>query len=181
MKNWFLICSALVLFWACNAQDPISREYRCWFLFSSTDHPSSILITTIQSPGSYARVTTHGDGKTTPRHVLVRSNDPSVADEDNIIRSAIENELRFELGASNDIGLIIGCTNFDGPRAYDAACPNCSVLKALNWTGNRQQVICSRCNRTYLLDTGNIISGDEGESLRRYSCSFDGTTIRAWN
>ena len=97
MKNWFVICSALVLFWACNAQDPISREYRCWFLFSSTDHPTSILITTIQSPGSYARVTTHGDGKTTPRHVLVRSNDPSVADEDNIIRSAIENELRYEL------------------------------------------------------------------------------------
>ena len=165
MKNWFIICSVLLLFWACNAQDPTSREYRCWFLFSSTDHPSSILITTIQSPGSYARVTTHGDGKTTPRHVLVRSNDPSVADEDNIIRSAIENELRYELGASNDIGLIIGCTNFDGPRAYDAACPNCSVLKALNWTGNRQQVICSRCNRTYLLDTGNIISGEEGESL----------------
>ena len=181
MKNWFIALSTLLLLCACDAQDPISREYRCWFLFSATDHPTSILITTIQSPGSYARVTTHGDGKTTPRHVLVRSNDPSVADEDNIIRSAIENELRYELGASNDIGLIIGCTNFDGPRAYDAACPNCSVLKALNWTGNRQQVICSRCNRTYLLDTGNIISGEEGESLRRYSCSFDGTTIRAWN
>ena len=181
MKNFFLIFSVLVLFWACDAQDPISREYRCWFLFSATDHPTSILIAAVQNPGSYARVTTHGDGKNTPRHVLVRSNDPSVAEEDNIIRSAIENELRYELGASNDIGLIIGCTNFDGPRAYDAACPNCSVLKALNWTGNRQQVICSKCNRTYLLDTGNIISGEEGESLRRYNCTFDGTTIRAWN
>ena len=113
--------------------------------------------------------------------MTVKFNDPSVPLEDNIIRTDLENNLRYDLGANNDIGLIIGCTNFDGPRAYDGSCPNCPTLRAMNWSGNRQQVTCSQCSRTYSLDTGNIISGEEGSSLMRYNCAFDGTTVRAWN
>lgn len=181
MKNWFIALSTLLLLCACNAQDPISREYRCWFLFSYTDHPTSILFTAVQNPGSYAYVTTRGDGKQSVRHVTVRFNDPSVKEEDNIIRTELENNLRYDLGVNNDIGLIIGCTNFDGPRAYDGCCPNCPAPRAMSWSGNRQQVTCGKCSRTYSLDTGNIISGDDGKSLMRYNCAFDGTTVRAWN
>lgn len=181
MKKWFVALSVLLLFCACEAQNPISREYRCWFLFSYTDHPTSLLFTAVQNPGSYAYVTTRGDGKKSARHVTVKFNDPSVPLEDNIIRTDLENNLRYDLGANNDIGLIIGCTNFDGPRAYDGSCPNCPTLRAMNWSGNRQQVTCSQCSRTYSLDTGNIISGEEGSSLMRYNCAFDGTTVRAWN
>ena len=164
MKKWFVALSVLLLLCACDAQNPISREYRCWFLFSYTDHPTSLLFTAVQNPGSYAYVTTRGDGKKSARHVTVKFNDPSVPLEDNIIRTDLENNLRYDLGANND-----------------GSCPNCPTLRAMNWSGNRQQVTCSQCSRTYSLDTGNIISGEEGSSLMRYNCAFDGTTVRAWN
>ena len=182
MKRCFIAFTTLLLLWACEVQSPISREYRCWFLFDQTYHPTSILFTAVQNPGYYAYVTTRGDGKKSVRHVIVKSNDPSVAVEDNIIRTDLENNLRYDLGANNDIGLIIGCTRYDGPRAYDGSCPNCPTLRAMDWSGDdRQKVTCSRCNRTYDLDTGNIISGEDGNILMRYNCAFDGTTVRAWN
>lgn len=179
MKGWLMMLAILVLT-GCGAQDSISRENRCWFLFSYTDHPTSILFNIVQNPGCYAYVTTRGDGKSSPRHVVVRSNDASTPIEDNLIRTAPENELRYELGASNDIGLIIGMTNFNGQRAYDGCCPNCSYT-AMDWTGNRQHVKCSKCSRTYSLETGNITEGSEGRSLLLYNCTFDGTALRAWN
>ena len=182
MKKWFVALSVLLLFCACEAQNPISREYRCWFLFDQTYHPTSILFTAVQNPGSYAYVTTRGDGKKSVRHVTVKFNALSYPVEDNIIRTDLENNLRYDLGANNDIGLIIGCTRYDGPRAYDGSCPNCPTLRAMDWSGDdRQKVTCSRCNRTYDLDTGNIISGEDGNILMRYNCAFDGTTVRAWN
>ena len=111
----------------------------------------------------------------------MNSNDGKTPQEDNIISTDLENYSSYVLGASNSIGLFIGTTNFNGLWAYDRACPNCTNLQAMNWTGNRQQVNCSRCKRTYELETGAIISGDEGSSLMRYFCSFDGSILRAWN
>ena len=51
----------------------------------------------------------------------------------------------------------------------------------MDWTGNRQQVACPKCKRTYDLETGSITNGEPGESLLRYLCAFDGTLLRAWN
>ena len=181
MKNFLIALSVVLLFGACNAQAPISRENACWFLFDQTYHPTSFLFVAVQSPGSFAYVTTYGDGKQAARHVVVAPNNGS-GTEDNIIRNAVEINLRYDLGVSNDIGLIIGCTNFDGLRAYDGSCPNCETPRPMSWgKKSAQQVTCGRCNRTYSLDTGNILEGEDGKTLLRYNCAYDGMTVRAWN
>lgn len=178
-KVWLALVSMCMV--ACGANDSISRDHRCWFVFSYTDHPTSLLFTAVQNPGSYAFVTTSGDGKKTARHVYVQINEEQSVREDNVIRTDLENGASYSLGVNNDIGLIIGCTNFNGSCAYDRSCPNCSIPRALNWTGNRQHVACSKCSRTYALETGAITDGDEGSPLMRYYCSFDGSLLRAWN
>ena len=104
-----------------------------------------------------------------------------ITHEDNVIGTEIEKRTACVLGASNSIGIIVGMTNFNGLWAYDRSCPNCASLQAMDWTGNRQQVACPKCKRTYDLETGNIIDGAPGEALLRYFCSFDGTILHAWN
>ena len=178
-SSLFILHSSLLT--SCEAEAPVSRNYICRFVFSYQQHPTSLLFAAAQNPGTYVYVTTKGDGKASVRHVYVNSNDGKTPQEDNVISTDLENYTSYSLGASNSIGLFIGTTNFNGLWAYDRACPNCSSLQAMNWTGNRQQVICPRCQRTYELETGAIISGDEGSSLMRYYCSFDGSILRAWN
>ena len=169
------------LFISCEAEAPVSRKYVCRFIFSYKEHSTSLLFAAATNPGTYVYVTSKGDGKTSVRHVYVNSNDGKTPQEDNVISTDLENYSSYLLGASNSIGLFIGTTNFNGLWAYDRACPNCTNLQAMNFTGNRQQVICHRCQRTYELETGAISSGDEGSSLMRYNCSFDGSILRAWN
>ena len=181
VANFSLLTFPFSLLISCEAEAPISRKYVCHFVFSYRDHATSLLFAAAQNPGTYVYVTTKGDGKTSVRHVYVNSNDDKTPQEDNIISTDLENYSSYVLGASNSIGLFIGTTNFNGLWAYDRACHNCSNLQAMNFTGNRQQVICPRCQRTYELETGAIINGDEGSSLMRYYCSFDGSILRAWN
>lgn len=174
-----LLCALLLV--ACNADDIVSRRYACHFVFSYEQHSTSLLFAAATNPGSYVYVTMTGDGKTTARHVYVTSNDGKTPREDNVISTEIEKRTACILGASNNIGLIIGMTNFNGLWAYDRSCPNCTNLQALDWTGNRQQVACPKCKRTYDLETGSITNGEPGESLLRYLCAFDGSLLRAWN
>ena len=181
VANCSLFTFPFSLFTSCEAEAPVSRKYVCRFVFNYRDHATSLLFAAAQNPGTYVYVTTKGDGKTSVRHVYVNSNDDKTPQEDNVISSDLENYSSYVLGASNSIGLFIGTTNFNGLWAYDRACPNCTSLQAMNFTGNRQQVLCPRCQRTYELETGAIINGDEGSSLMRYYCSFDGSILRAWN
>jgi hypothetical protein len=48
MKNFLIALSVVLLFGACNAQAPISRENACWFLFDQTYHPTSFLFVAVQ-------------------------------------------------------------------------------------------------------------------------------------
>jgi nitrite reductase/ring-hydroxylating ferredoxin subunit len=176
-----LVLVAAILLTACSADDIISRRYPCSFVLNYEHHPTSLLFAAARSAGTYVYVTTTGDGKTSVRHVYVTINDGKTPREDNVISTDKENYAAFRLGASNNIGLIIGMTNFNGLVAYDRCCPNCMAQTAMDFTGNRQQVACSKCQRTYDLETGGIRSGDAGEPLMRYNCSFDGILLRAWN
>jgi len=169
------------LFTSCTADPSIDRSNVCRFTFTYQDHPTSKIFVAAKSAGYYVFVTTRGDGKKSLRHVYVQSNDGSTDIEDNIIRTDIENSLNYVLGASNDIGLIIGTTNFSGLQAYDRTCPNCDVLRALQWTGDRQHVKCNTCQRVYALETGVVDSGDQGAPLRRYMCVFNGVALNAYN
>ncbi len=176
-----LALAAVVLCSGCEGDYSYSRRYACHFMLKQQTHPTSLAFAAVQSPGSYVAVTTTGDGRTALRHVYVISNDGKTPREDNIIRNEDENRRVYQLGRSNDVGLIIGCTNFNGPVAYDRSCPNCESLETLDFTGNRQQVGCSRCTRTYMLDTGGIVSGTSGEALMRYNCQYNGAWLVVTN
>ena len=144
-------------------------------------HSTCLAFAAVQSPGMYVSITTKGDGRTTVRHVYVTSNEKGAKTEDVIIRNDDENYRTFALGRSNDVGLIIGCTNFGGAVAYDRSCPNCETLETLDFTGNRQHVGCDKCGRTYMLETGAIVSGDAGEPLMLYGCQFNGAWLIVTN
>jgi nitrite reductase/ring-hydroxylating ferredoxin subunit len=178
-SSLFILHSSLLT--SCQADGIVSRRYGCHFVFSYEQHSTSLLFAAARSAGTYVYVTMAGDGKTTARHVYVTSNDGKTPREDNIIATDKENYTTFQLGASNSIGIFIGLTNFNGLWAYDRQCPNCGGSQALNFTGNRQQVGCGKCQRIYDLETGGIVSGEQGDPLMRYFCSFDGTLLRAWN
>jgi len=176
----FFIMGCLLLT-ACEADPSIDHSSKCSFTFSYDDFPTSQIFVAAQNPGSYVFVSTKGDGKNTMRHVYVTSNYYQSPTEDNIITNAIYNNLNYLLGSTNEIGLIIGCSNFNGLRAYDRCCPNCTTLRALQWTGNYQKVVCNSCKRVYDLETATISEGDKGSSLRRYNCMFNGTALNVWN
>lgn len=171
------IATALALAACDDATDFISHRYRCHFIFDVQQHPTSLLVAAVKSPGAYVFVTTTGDGKNSVRHVYVTSNALNTPQEDNLIRTDRENYSTYLLGARNDIGLIVGCTNFNGMTAYDRACPNCTSLTALSFAGNRQQVECKHCGRTYDLETGAIVDGNNGEPLMRYIVKYNGQQI----
>ena len=158
-RTWLFLCLILA---SCQAEAPFSRKYSCQFVFSYDQHPTSLLFAAARSAGAYVYVTASGDGSSSFRHIYVTSNDGKTPREDNVISTEIEKRTACILGASNNIGIIIGMTNLD-------------------WTGNRQQVACPKCKRTYDLETGSITNGEPGESLLRYLCAFDGTLLRAWN
>ena len=176
-----MVCLTLVTVMGCEADSFINRDSTVYFAFSYSDYPTSQLFVAAQNPGSYAFVWTRGDGKSTPRHVYVQINDGKTPLEDNIITNAILNNLRYLLGSYNEIGLIVGCTNHNGRWAYDRCCPNCTVYRALQWTGNRQKVVCNECHRVYDLETSDIIEGDQGASLRRYYCTYNGVLLEVKN
>jgi hypothetical protein len=166
---------------ACDGDFPYSRRYACHLMLNYELHSTSLVFAAVKSPGMYVSITTKGDGHTSVRHVYVTGNEKGATTEDIIIRNDDENYRTFQLGRSNETGLIVGCTNFAGPVAYDRSCPNCDSLEPLDFTGNRQQVSCGHCSRTYLLDTGGIVSGNPGEALLLYSCQFNGTWLVVTN
>ena len=181
MKAKILVLLLALACGACEGDYTYSRRYACQFLLKYELHSTSLVFAAVKSPGMYVSVTTKGDGRTTVRYVYVTSNEKGAPTETIAIRNDDENYRVYQLGRSNDTGLIIGCTNFNGPVAYDRSCPNCESLETLEFSGNRQQVSCQHCGRTYLLDTGGIVSGEPGEALLLYGCRFNGSWLEVSN
>lgn len=166
---------------SCKDDETISRRYPCRFQFYVEQHATSIVFSACKSPGSYVFISTKIDEKGI-RHVYAQSNNAKMPVEDNIISTDKEaNYTAYLLGANNEIGLIVGCTNFSGLAAYDRICPNCPDLRPLVWSANGQKVQCNRCQRTYDLETGTLVNGAAGDALLRYGCNFDGTRLSVGN
>jgi nitrite reductase/ring-hydroxylating ferredoxin subunit len=173
-----LLC---LLLSACKGDDPISRTNPCAFYFYYEPHPTSLIFSAYRSPGMFvyvwSEVETNGR-----RHIYVESNDGKSEIEDNIVTTAIEQQSPCIMGVSNQIGLIVGCTNFNGPTAFDRSCPNCLTHVPLTWyESNRQHVVCEKCKRRYDLNTGTLVSGAAGEALMRYIIQFDGRRLHVGN
>ena len=121
--------------------------------------------------------------------ILSTLNDGKNNTEKITLTTAKENYADYTyIGAGNNTkdvtknGFILGCTNFNGYAAWDRQCLNCILQYGgtnypLEWTGNRQSVICNKCKRTYSLETGAITSGGQSKQdqpLMRYQVSYGG-------
>ena len=172
---------------ACDAENSISTLYPCQFIFRTIYHPGTSIETALNGPGTYTQISAKKINGAW--NIYSTLNDGKNQTETIVLSTAKENYANYTyLGAGKDTkdvkknGFILGCTNFSGPVAWDRQCPNCiqqysGTNYPLEWTGNRQSVICNKCHRIYSLENGTITSGGQGKddkSLMQYRVSYNG-------
>lgn len=155
----FCLFATLMLLASCGGEEQISHDYLCRFTFNKQYDPTSKIITAVNSPGYFVWIEMSRQNGIW--HIKVHPADKS-GDEDIVLTTVEENYVSYELGAYN--GIILGCTNFSGPVAYDRQCPNCiqntGLFNApLSWSDKYMEVKCNRCGRTYSLETGACPQG----------------------
>lgn len=168
LRNPWLLCTlALMLLPACDAENSISTEYPCRFIFLTDIHQGTSIETALNGAGSYTIITTkYTNGAW---HIYSTLNDGRNHTEDIEAKTAKEKQLGYSnLGANN--GIIIGCSAYslNDYKGWDRQCPNCihqygGTNYPLNFTTtNRQSVSCAKCSRVYDLNTGAVQSGAQG-------------------
>lgn len=177
----------MLFFSSCGAENSISTQYPCQFIFRTELHPGTSIETALNGAGVYTMVS--AQKKNGAWHIYSTLNDGKNQTDDYTLSTAKENYANYSyLGAGCDAknplnnGFILGLSNFNGPVAWDRQCPNCILQYGgtnypLAWTGNRQYVICSKCHRTYSLENGTITEGGQGKgdkALMRYRVSYAG-------
>ena len=166
---------------ACNANDSISRENRCSFIFDTTLHPLPCHLTGILgNSGHFCKVETYVDNQGI-RHLKTTRNYDGAKD-DVALTTAREAQFNYYLGANDCI--IIGTSTYDFTLvAWDGQCPNClsefgGYSYPLTWQNNGQQLRCARCNRNYDVNNGVVTDGASGRQLLRYIAALqDGNLI----
>ena len=168
---------------ACNAEDSVYREYRCYFIFDTQLHPMPCQLTgIIGNPGHFCKI--EASQEKGVRHIKTTRNYDG-ATEDVVLSTDRENQYRCVLGANNCI--IIGTSSYDNVMiAYEGQCSNCleqygGTHYPLSWEKGGIQLHCNKCNRTYDVNNGTVVSDGGGRQLYRYQAAFDGQLIRAWN
>jgi hypothetical protein len=177
-----LIC---VLLTACQADDSISRDYRCNFIFYTSLHPLPCQLTGILgNSGHFVKI--QSSLQQGIRHLKTTRNFDN-ATEDIPLTTAKESQFNYYLGANDCI--IIGMSSYDNLLvAYDGQCPNCladfnGISYPLTWQSNGKLLHCAKCNRSYDVNNGIIADGTPGNHNRllKYIASFDGDLIHVWN
>ena len=179
----YVLLSFIVLLSACNAEDSVYREYRCYFIFDTQLHPMPCQLTgIIGNPGHFWKI--EASQEKGVRHIKTTRNYDG-ATEDVVLSTDRENQYRCVLGANNCI--IIGTSSYDNVMiAYEGQCSNCleqygGTNYPLSWEKGGIQLNCNKCNRTYDVNNGTVVSEGGGRQLYRYQAAFDGQLIRAWN
>lgn len=194
MAKYFVSFTLLCLLGACEAENSISTEYRCQFVFYTNFHPQTNIEKALTSTGSFAIITTKYENGAW--HVYATLNDSKNETQNIAMTTAIEKNINYNLLGANH-GIIIGSNGYggiDGNSAYlawDRQCPNCihqygGTNYPLTWNQkNRQMVTCAKCQRTYDLNTGAVQSGAKGndKSLLGYRITYDKVNykITVWN
>lgn len=168
--------AAVTVVAGCGGESTVSRRYPCHFTFHTEWHPTSMIVTALNSYNYYVSI-----AMTTYRGAyVVNSSDAKGTKESITLSNELEN-LAYSggiyLGAGGAYGsIIVGRTNFNGIVAWDGQCPNCATgytsSYQLKWTDNATVVKCSNCGRTYSLETGAILSGNKGDRLMQYIVSY---------
>ncbi len=178
-KLVFLMMIVFGLSACSDVENRFSMAHSCNFVFRGDYHPGSALLRTVDNPGLYAIVTSSVRSGIT--HLDITLND-GFTKEDIPLTTAVETHYNYAAMGVNR-SLIIGCSFADGIKAWDAHCRYCVEVSNLNdaplrWTDNHLGVACSRCKRTYTLETG---SSNDGYRLYEYRARFDGSVITVSN
>ena len=157
--------------------------YQCSFLFDTQLHPKPCQLTSIiVNPGHFCKV--EASLEKGIRHIKTTRNYDG-ATEDVLLSTDRENQYRCVLGANNCI--IIGTSSYDNVLiAYEGQCSNCleqygGTSYPMSWQYGGTQLHCNKCDRTYDVNSGTVVSEGGGRRLYRYLASFDGLFIRVWN
>ncbi len=158
---------------SCDADNSISTRYPCQFIFRTIYHPGSSIETALQGAGTYTMVSAKKINGAW--NIYSTLNDGKNHTETIVLSTAKENYANYShLGAGNNLRMLTrtasssATSNFNGYVAWDRQCPNCiqqygGTNYPLEWTGNRQSVICNKCKRVYSLENGTITSGGQGK------------------
>lgn len=172
---------------SCDADNSISTRYPCQFIFRTIYHPGSSIETALQGAGTYTMISAKKINGAW--NIYSTLNDGKNHTETIVLSTAKENYANYSyLGAGNDQkdatknGFILGTSNFNSYVAWDRQCLNCILQYGgtnypLEWTGNRQSVICNKCKRVYSLENGTITSGGQGKEdkmLMQYRVTYTG-------
>ena len=84
----------LYLCTSCSGEEQISRDYLCRFSFNLQLHPTSKIMTAVNSQGYFVWI--EMSTKNNIRHVLIHPADKS-GDEDIVLTTAEENYIDYEL------------------------------------------------------------------------------------
>lgn len=128
--SWCLLLGTCGMMSSCDAENTISTEYPCHFIFYTQYHIGSSIETALLNQGSYSMVSA---GKVNNAwRIYSTLNDGKNKTETIALTTAKENYASYSaIGAGNDTkdatknGFILGCTNFQGRVAWDRQCPNC--------------------------------------------------------
>lgn len=182
-RLWLLVLATCVLLTACNEENSVYRDYRCYFVFDTTLHPAPCHLTSAMgNTGHFLIVKTQM--KEGIRHILTTRNYDQ-ATETVKLSTVKENQTSCLLGAGGAI--IIGRSSYTGLlMAYEGQCANCldnfgGTSYPLTWSKNGQQLNCDRCKRSYDVNNGVVASGEAGRQLYIYNAAFEGGILRAWN
>ena len=150
---------------SCDADNSISTRYPCQFIFRTIYHPGSSIETALQGAGTYTMISAK-----------------KINGAWNIYSNYSHQGAGNDLKDATKNGFILGTSNFNGYVAWDRQCLNCILQYGgtnypLEWTGNRQSVICNKCKRVYSLENGTITSGGHGKEdkmLMQYRVTYTG-------
>lgn len=167
---------AMLLLCSCDAENTISTQYLCQFIFRTQYHLDCSIVTALSGAGTYTMVSAKRVNGVW--NIYSTLNDGRNHTETIILSTAKENYANYShMGAGSNTtdatknGFILGTTNFNGYAAWDRQCPNCiqqygGTNYPLEWTGNRQSVVCNKCKRVYNLENGTITSGGQGKTTK---------------
>ena len=165
-----------LLLLSCTADDSrYTTDYTCAFAFDTKLHVTSMLTRALDNPGMFVAVDVAKE-----RGVFKLSMEQNNGTDRETVYLTTEEENRRIGNVGANSGLIVGCTSFNGPAAFDRQCPECLASHTtrsfpLAWADNGRAVTCATCKRVYQLNYNG--SAGDGKRLIEYRVRYDDTLL----
>lgn len=179
-----LLLMLCVVLCGCDAEQQFGSPYACNFIYYTSYHTASSLTLAMGNPGQFVIV----EQQTVNGGVHLLFTNQSGTTEDLLLATEKEKRLSYgSMGANRR--LIIGCSNFNGPKAYDGHCSNClrnlgGINYPLTWADNGRKLECKKCGRLYDPNTegqpvDNAQKGDR--NLYQYAIILNNELLHVFN